>query len=175
MRKAFFCFSLAWLIFCSHETRAQSLAKKFSVGFGLEAGLPEGDVKNLYSFNGGLTLRFSYRLGHGFVTFTTGGIGYAPLSANINENAAIQVPVKAGYKYIIHRHFFVMGELGYSVFRAYYKDLNDKTQFTNSSGFTYAPSAGIQFGALEIGILYEMLHADDLNIARGAVRLGFNF
>lgn len=159
----------------SYTAGAQSLKKSWSVGFGIEAGLPEADAKDLYSFTGGMTVRFSYRLGHGFATFTTGAVGYAPKTDDINLKAGIQVPFKAGYKYIILRHFFVMGEAGYSAFRAYYKDLSDKTQYTDNGGFTYAPTIGIQAGALELGVRYETVRTGGLNIAHAGLRLGFNF
>jgi opacity protein-like surface antigen len=175
MTRFFFCFLLAGLVFCSYGVRGQSLNRRFSVGFGLEAGLPEGDVKDIYSFTGGLTIRFSYRVGHGFVTFTTGGIGYAPFTDDINLRAAVQIPAKAGYKYIIGRHLFIMGELGYSDFRSYYKDISGKLQSADNGGFTYAPTIGVQFGVIEIGLRYETVQAGGLNVAHEGVRLGFNF
>jgi hypothetical protein len=174
-KKIFSCILLSILIFCSYGVSAQNLRKRFSIGFGLEGGLPEGDAKDIYSATAGLTIRFSYRLGHGFATFTTGGIGYAPKVDEINQKAGVQFPFKAGYKYIICRHLFIMGEAGYSAFRAYYRDPIGKLLYTDKGGFTYAPAVGVQFGALELGVRYETLQAGGLNIAHAGVRLGFNF
>jgi hypothetical protein len=174
VKKILACIFLSGFLFCSFGGSAQSLRKKFSIGFGLEAGLPEGDVKYPYDLTAGFTVRFSYRLGHGFATFTTGVIGYVSTLKDVNLRAAVQVPFKAGYKYIIGRHLFVIGEVGYSDFRAYYDEVNGRHS-TDNGGFTYAPTVGVQFGALELGVRYETVLAGGLNIGDAGLRLGFNF
>src|SRR4029077_1589825 len=103
---------------CAIKAEAQKETKKFSVGFGIEAGLPTGATSDLYSFAVGLSIRFSYHVGPGFVTLTTGAMGYDPKAVveGQKKKVGLQIPVLAGYKFIVH-HFFTMGEIGYSDFK----------------------------------------------------------
>ncbi|MEO8405193.1 MAG: transporter [Chitinophagaceae bacterium] len=163
-------------IFCSSNASGQSLSKKFSFGFGLEAGLPTGDVKEAYNFTGGLTLRFAYHVGPGFATLTTGGIAFIPESLEGEDvKAGLLIPVKAGYKYIIKDHFFVMGEVGYGSFKQYYSDDNGELASVSNGGFAYAPTIGVQFNALELGLRYESVSLPGGTLSFLGFRLGFNF
>lgn len=153
---------------------AQKESKTFSVGFGIEAGVPVGQLSDEYSLAAGLDLRFAYHVGPGFVTLTVGAIGYDPKSVEGEpKHVGLEIPVRAGYKLIFVRHFFVMGEVGYSDFKTYYGDNGDLVSTTTGS-FTVAPSVGVQFGVFEIGVRYT----DILKANSGGVfgaRLGFNF
>jgi hypothetical protein len=160
---------------CCAKASAQKESKTFSVGFGIEAGIPTGDLSNLYSAAIGLTIRFSYHVGPGFVTLTTGAIGYDPKTIVVGQKkkVGLEIPVRAGYKYIIQHHFFVMGEIGYADFKSYYGQ-NGELVSTSSGSFIAAPSAGVQFNAFEVGLRYGM----DFRSGGGGVfgvRIGFNF
>jgi hypothetical protein len=161
------------IAFCSMKALAQKETKKFSVGFGIEAGLPTGPTSDLYSFAVGLTVRFSYHVGPGFVTLTSGGIGYDPKTVvGQPKKVGLQIPVRAGYKYIVH-HFFAMGEVGYSDFKSYY-GVNGELVSTNTGSFIAAPSVGVQFNAFEASLRYGI----DFRSGGGGlfgVRIGFNF
>jgi hypothetical protein len=158
---------------CLSKTMAQKETKKFSVGFGIEAGLPTGPTSVLYSFAVGVTARFSYHVGPGFVTLTGGGIGYDPKTVvGQKKQVGLQIPVRAGYKYIVH-HFFVMGEVGYSEFKSYYGQ-NGELASTTVGSFNAAPTVGVQFNAFEFGLRYGI----DFKSGGGGlfgIRLGFNF
>jgi len=156
---------------------AQKMKKKWSAGFGLEAGLPAGDMKAAYSFAGGLTLRFSYHIGPGFATLTTGSMGWFPksLSGGPDMKAGIQIPVKAGYKFIYKDHFFAMAELGYNSFKFYGLDGNGDLVSQNSPGFVFAPCIGVQLNSLELGLRYESFSITGGNGSFLGIRLGFNF
>ena len=170
MKKAIILFSLISL--CVIELKAQKKTKKFSVGFGIEAGLPTGSTANAYNMAAGLTLRFSYPAGPGFVTLTTGGIVYGPKKiAGQSEKVGLQIPVRAGYKYIIH-HFFVMGEVGYAVSKTYYGS-QGAVQSVSQGSFIAAPSLGIQFNAFEASLRYGINFSDQGGVV--GLRLGFNF
>ncbi len=161
------------IAFCAIKTMAQKETKKFSVGFGIEAGVPTGPASDLYNFAVGVTIRFSYHVGPGFVTLTSGGIGYDPKTVvGQKKKVGLQIPVRAGYKYIVH-HFFAMGEIGYSEFKSYFGE-NGALVSTNSGSFIAAPSIGVQFNAFEAGIRYGI----DFRSGGGGlfgVRIGFNF
>src|ERR1700676_5466897 len=139
------------IAFCAIKAMAQKETKKFSVGVGIEAGLPTGPTSDLYSFAVGLTIRFSYHVGPGFVTLTSGGIGYDPKTVvGQKKKYGFQIPVRAGDKYIVH-HFFAMGEVGYSNFKSYYGQ-NGALVSTTVGSFIAAPSIGVQFNAFEASL-----------------------
>ena len=178
MRKSLFTslavFSL--LSLASISAKAQKDSKTFSVGIGFEAGLPTGNANDGYHFTAGGTIRLSYHVGPGFVTLTSGVAAWLPKSGQGDETkASIVIPVKAGYKYIFSKPFFVMGEVGYSSFRVYYKDVNGDLAHSTSGGFTYAPSVGVNFGVLEIAIKYESTSLSGGSASNVALRLGVNF
>jgi hypothetical protein len=174
MNKKISILLFALAILCSLKTIAQKETKSFSFGFGLEPGIPVGPASNLYSFTGGLTIRGSYHVGPGFITLTTGGIGYYPKSINKNGKASLEIPVRAGYKYIMQHHFFLMGELGYADFMTYYDAGNNQVAHVSSGSAIAGISAGFQAGSFEIGPRFGM------NLKSGgggdlALRIGFNF
>jgi hypothetical protein len=167
-----FCF----LALVCITAKAQKETKNFSVGFGLEGGLPTGDANQAYHFTGGVTIRLSYHAGPGFVTLTSGVVGFLPKTGQGDATkASLQIPIKAGYKYIFHKPFFIMGEVGYSSFKVYYKDVNGDLASTTSGGFTYAPSIGVNFNAFEAAIKYEATSLSGGTVSEVALRLGFNF
>jgi hypothetical protein len=171
MKRTILLFSL--LAICAQKMMAQKESKTFSVGFGLEAGLPVGSYGNLYTFDAGLSIRFSYHAGPGFVCLTGGLIGLAPKKVEgQTEKAGLQIPVRFGYKCIIHNHFFVMGELGYASTKTYY-GYQGNLQSINQGSFIAAPSIGVQWNAFEISLRYEINFKQ-----QGATigpRIGFNF
>ena len=171
MKKTVIIFSA--IVLCAIHANAQKETKKFSVGVGIETGLPTGATSDLYSFAVGFTVRFSYHAGPGFVTLTSGGIGYDPKTvANQKKKVGLQIPVRAGYKYIVH-HFFAMGEIGYSQFKSYY-GLNGELVSNSVTSFIAAPSIGVNFNAFEAGLRYDI----DTRSGGGGllgIRIGFNF
>jgi hypothetical protein len=175
--KKYFGFALvAILLACSLQSNAQKPGKLFSVGFGLEGGAPVNNAATAYSFTAGMTLRFSLHAGPGFATLASGWNAFIPMNiAGNSSNLAVQIPIKAGYKYIFAGRFFVMGEMGYSSFHYYYDNGDGTVSSASSGGFTYAPSVGVQFGVMEIGVRYETIALKAGNISYVGFRLGFNF
>jgi hypothetical protein len=159
--------------FCVLAAHAQKETKNFSVGFGFEAGIPNGNLANLYTSAVGLTVRFSWLAGPGFVTLTGGAIGYPPKKiVGVPSKAGLQIPVRAGYKFIIQHHLFLMGEAGYSDFNTYFGSKGNIVS-RSSGSLLLAPSIGFQANAFEIGIRYDVFTNDIGSVA--SVRVGFNF
>src|ERR1700722_1440902 len=142
--------------FCVLTASAQKETKNFSVGFGLEAGIPGGELGNLYTTAVGLTIRLSWLAGPGFVTLTSGAIGYAPKKIyGVPSKAGLQIPFRAGYKFIIQHHLFLMGEAGYSDFNTYFGSKGSIVS-RSSGAVLVAPSIGFQANAFEIGVRYDI-------------------
>jgi hypothetical protein len=161
---------------CSSPALAQKPGKFLSIGFGFEAGKPLNTAGTVYNFTGGMTVRVSLHAGPGYATITGGGIIFVPWQlSSQNLKAAAQIPIKAGYKYIFLRHFFVMGELGYSLFRYYTEGNDNNLVTTRTGGFTYAPTVGVQLGILELGLRYETIQLNTGNLSYLGLRLGLNF
>jgi hypothetical protein len=177
MKKIFTLLFTVCLLGCMLPAMAQKPGKIFSAGFGLEAGIPLGDARTAFNATGGVTARFALRAGPGYATFTTGAIVFAPKNLYYDENlkASVQIPFKAGYKYSIIPHLFVMGELGYSSFQTYYDDGNDDIAHTSTGGFTYAPAVGAEWGVFEVSLRYESVHVSGGNVSYVGARCGFNF
>ena len=164
------------LILLSMHSNAQSAGKKWSLGFGLTGGIPLGDTKTAFNVAGGIDLRFSYKAGPGFATLSAGANAFIPKSfAGVSKKAGLQIPIKVGYKYVIVPHFFLMGEAGFSSFRSYYSGGNNNLVSSSSSGFTYAPSIGTQFGSFEAAVRYEGVAVSGGTVSFVGLRLGFNF
>jgi hypothetical protein len=169
---ALFCLLLS----VCFTANSQKESEKFSAGFGFEAGLPVGTANTAYHFTGGLGVRLSYHAGPGFITLSSGAFAYVPKSGQgKSTKASLQIPVKAGYKYIFHKPFFVMGEVGYSSFRIYYAGINNTLAHSSSSGFTYAPTVGVNFNAFELGVKYEATSLTGGSLSTFGFRLAFNF
>jgi hypothetical protein len=178
MKKLMFIVLAIAIVFgASQKASAQKMKKKWSLGFGLEGGLPMGDMKDTYSFAGGITLRFSYHIGPGFATLTSGSLGWFPKSLDGGKDlkAGVQIPIKAGYKYIYKDHFYAMAELGYNSFKFYGIDANGDLTSYNNSGFVFAPGIGVQFNSVELGIRYEHFSLTGGSASFLGLRLGFNF
>ena len=158
------------------SVKAQKEGKKFSAGFGFEAGLPVGTANTAYQFTGGIGIRFSFLAGPGFVTLSSGAFAYVPKSGQgKSTKASLQIPIKAGYKYVFHKPFFVMGEIGYSTFKVYYAGTSSNIASNSVGGFTYAPTVGVSFNVFELGIKYEATGLTGGSLSNIGLRLGFNF
>jgi hypothetical protein len=155
---------LGIVMISAQSASAQKMSKTFSIGFGLEGGIPTSAG---YSGIGGLTIRGSYHLGPGFVTLTTGGLLWV--------KASLQVPVKAGYKFIFKNYLFAMAEVGYNSFRTYGVDAAGNVIAFSNSGAVFAPAVGVQFKSLELGLRYETLTFSAGSASMLGIRLGFNF
>jgi hypothetical protein len=93
-----------------------------------------------------------------------------------NFKVGLQIPIKVGYKFIFDHHFFVMAEIGDSIFSVYYDDVNDQVASTKLSGvFTFAGAAGVQFGSYELGIKYETISVTGGSISNIGLRTGVKF
>lgn len=149
--------------------------KRFKINLGVEAALPMGDLKNLYSFGGGLTFRFLYKVTPKVgVTFTTGGIAFIPKDFDPNAKALLNIPFKGGVRFMATPNFYLLGEVGITQSMDFYT-VNGDIQHTTSSSFTYAPSIGVILGGLDASLRYEMFGKDANKGSFLSLRLGFFF
>ncbi|MFD0795110.1 outer membrane beta-barrel protein [Mucilaginibacter litoreus] len=138
----------------------QSNAQSFKMGLGIEGALPVGTFKEAYNFGGGLTLRAGFGIKPtGMVTLTAGAIGFIPkdLESDYEDiQAQLNIPIKAGYKYMVTPHFYVIGEAGVTIIKTFYEDGEEEGIGSGStSKFTYAPGIGVKFGAIDLSARYE--------------------
>ena len=178
MKKIYTLIFGAALLCVALPSLAQKDGKLVSVGFGIETGLPVAKAADVFNFNLGFTGRVSVHAGPGYATISSGGIIMIPkkLEQSNSIKAGVQIPIKGGYKYIFLERFFVMGELGYSIFKSYY-DTGDDSHIvsTSSGGFTYSPSIGFNLGVSELALKYESIALDGGHINYLGFRAAFNF
>ena len=183
MKKVVLLFVIALSTLYVTQGYAQKNGKVFSFGFGFEGGPVVGDanVKDVFSSEFGLSLRFAYKAGPGYVTFTPGALLVMPKSISEEDiKIGSHIPLKLGYKYIFAEKFFVMGEAGYASYTVYAADVTSETDEIvkeKDGGFTFAPSVGVNLGKFEAGIRYETTRLKDFDtrISLLGLRLGFNF
>jgi hypothetical protein len=132
--------------------------KKFSLGLGLEGALPTGGLKSLYNVGAGATVRAAIGLDKASaVTLTTGVVAFIPkdLGSGIDVKAQINIPIKAGYRYMLSDSFYGIGEAGVSIIKSYYNNGSSTLQSVSSSEFTYAPGIGVLLGGFDASLRYE--------------------
>lgn len=168
----------------SNECFAQDGKKPFSFGFGFEGGPVVGNknIKDIYTSEFGMYLRFSFQAGPGYVTFAPGAHLVFPKNLTSDDDLKIgtHVPYKLGYKYIINDKFFVMGEAGYARYRFYtLSSEGDEIEKIKNGGFCFSPSVGLNLKKFELGLKYENTIINDknaeYNVGLLALRAGFNF
>lgn len=155
--------------------------KKFTGGFGIETGYETGDpgFKSVFSSEFGLSARFGFKVGPGWITLTPGSNVVIPKSVNDDEdiNVGIHYYIKGGYKYIFVKHLFVMAEVGYGNYTIYTQSNYDDDNLYKSSsgGVCFSPAIGGNFGSFELGLRYEYTKVNDGSVGTLGLRLGWNF
>lgn len=166
---------LVFTISIQAQDKKEISGKKFKIGLGLEAALPVGIMGDAYSFGGGLSLRFLYKITPEFgATFTTGGIAFVPKDLkNLNDNskATVNIPFKLGGRYKFTNKFYGIMEAGVTHSIVYYKDVNDNLAHLSGNSFTYAPGVGVLLGGFDASLRYEGYE----NAGFMGLRLGFFF
>jgi hypothetical protein len=183
MRKTITSMALLVAILFSQHAKAQrnDPDKSFSGGFGIETGLITGDqnFKTVFSSEFGLSGRFAFKVGPGWITLTPGGTVVIPKSFNEDDediSVGTHYFVKAGYKYIFLEKMFVMGEVGYGSYTIYNANSNnDDIVKSTSGGICFAPTIGANFGTFELGLRYEVTKITDGSAGMLGLRLGWNF
>jgi hypothetical protein len=127
-----------------HFGFAQKPGKTESFGLGLQGGVSPNVGTNQYA-NIGLTARFSIHAGPGYAYI---GTGYMFSRAA----TGFQIPIRAGYKFIFSKQFFINEEFGY-----YFLKKSDYLGQTTENGLSIATSVGMQFGIFDVGLQYDAI------------------
>ena len=174
MKKLFTLVIVMLVALTSSKVFAQSGDyKKFSLGIGLEGALPVSGFSSVYSVGGGATLRAAIGLDKSSaVTFTSGVIVFAPKSGvGAGLKAQVNIPVKAGYRYMFSDNFYGIGEAGITFAKIYASNGQGGSISATGSEFTYAPGVGLLLGGFDVSLRYEGYSSSGFLGAR----VGFNF
>ncbi|RAI98653.1 hypothetical protein LX64_04638 [Chitinophaga skermanii] len=183
---------LAIVVCClalSISTYAQRIGKKKSFGFGIEySPITDNYLSHYYVAGVGASFSFRYKVGPGYITAGTGVKAFAPNEKEgMDPEVGVQIPLKAGYKYNITKHLFVMGEIGANFYTTTYYDEYDYSDYEYSTGFIAAPSIGVQFGIFEAALRYDYFTMTDYHyenyreietrkgVGVPTIHVGFNF
>jgi len=163
------CFLLV-LVFAS-KVSAQVPPDTARLSFGVDAGLPSGDISSRYVAMLGFSVRFdfpisrhSYITGEGaYNTFYLGDGSTTTQQAILNDPLPLlqTAPFKLGYKYFLFGKFYVQGQVGTTLL------VNKAALYaTNGSPFTWSPGMGMVFVSkkhkssfIDSGIRYEAVNS----------------
>lgn len=142
---------------------------------GIDAGLPLGNLGDVYSFAGGVSLKYEHALAPAtFLTFSAGYQRFFFTSdvkdglelLGIDKSGVSLIPVKAGLKHYFDKGFFGEVQAGAAF----------STEENGSTSFVYAPAIGYTFtSGFEAGIRYEGYSDEGNNNGMMALRLGYRF
>ncbi len=151
----------------------------FRFGFGIEPGIPTGDLRDFSHFALGSTLRLQYDLkGPASIMLTTGYTNFFARSYYAGNGVVVQpqdygiVPLKAGVKYFVAPHFYISGEAGagFETTRGYYNNYYEGTKLILSPGIGIAES----HTGLDLGLRYENYSGSDSgNFGMVALRIAY--
>jgi hypothetical protein len=142
-QKIAFIFLASLLSLESFSVLAQKSGVTQSFGIGLEMGVSP-TVLTTQFVNFGLTARYSVHAGPGFAYVGTGFM--------ISREALdFQIPIRAGYKFVFAKKYFISGELGYYIDKA---PLLSESESHTITGLAVAPSVGMQFGLFDLSARY---------------------
>jgi hypothetical protein len=158
MKKSILIFLIAG---SGHFVFAQKPGKLVSFGLGLEGGVSPNVGTTQYA-NFGLTARFSIHAGPGYAYI---GTGYMFSRAGTE----FQIPLRAGYKFIFSKQFFVNEEFGY-----YFYKKSDYLDQATENGLSIATSVGMQFGIFDVGLRYDAI-VNQNDFSTIGFFLGWNF
>jgi hypothetical protein len=146
--------------------------KKVRIGLGLEGALPMGSLKAAYNYGGGATFRVAVALNEkSAITGTTGVMAFVPEKiTGVNTKAQLNIPIKAGYKYMLTEKLYGLGEVGTTIVKSYYPTATGSLASVSSNAFTYSVGIGVHVG-VDASLRYEGYS----NGGFLGLRLGFNF
>jgi len=175
MKKLLLLLTLLCVFSISLFAQSSSSAKTGKWNFGLDLGLPLGDLHDAYSSVIGASVKYEYPLSTStFVTLSAGYNRYLFTdylkqyfkSFGENRTSKGMIPIKIGVKHYFGGNLFVDGQIG----REY------STQKNGGSSFIYAPGVGYTFkNGFEAGVSFNGYRENNSNSSVAALRLGFRF
>jgi len=163
----------AAFIMTAVKSQAQtSDAGKWRLGFGVEGGIPTGDIKGYSNYELGGTARLQYRASQNlYLTFTSGYYNFFAKNVTIAGTNFVAkpddmgiIPVKAGVKTFLGQHFYLAGEAG-----AGFETPGGPVKLILSPGFGYATRSW------EAGVRYENFWTNNSNFGTVALRIAYGF
>jgi hypothetical protein len=169
------------LLFNTKVSAQTSDSSKWRLGFGLESGLPTGNMNQFSNFELGGTARLQYSLTNNLaLTFTSGYYNFfskrLPVTVFDINGSAIgtqyfkypqvgMVPIKLGIKSFFSKNFYWGAEAGAGI----------ETQFNGITRLLLSPSLGWASKSLDVGVRYEYFSGYQLNNGMVAVRIAYGF
>lgn len=144
---------------------------------GIHAGLPMGDAGDIYSFNAGVDVAYTWPIADSFTAGVTTGYSYfagkenditIPGGGTITApkvNGAF-VPVAATGKYELSEKIFLGADLGYALY------VGDGE---GDGGFYYQPKVGFQTEMIDIFLGYKGIAVDGVTISSINIGAAYKF
>ncbi len=173
MKKLFTLAMIAGMALAATSVSAQEKNfKKFQLGIGVETGLPIGQFGKVYTLGAGATVRAAVGVNKDLaITATSGAIAFIPKTVKgVDMKAQLNIPIKAGVKYMVAKKLYTLGEAGVTISRVYFPTPAG-LQSASASSFTYAANIGTHLGKFDASLRYEGYKGSGFV----GIRLGFNF
>lgn len=140
-----------------HVSAQEKTYKKVRTGFGLEAALPIGSLSNAYNLGAGASFRLGVALDEkSAITGSVGAMAFIPKSiSGTNTKAGLNIPIKAGYRYMLGKNVYALAEAGITSAKVYYPSTSGSLTSASSTHFTYAANIGTQLGKFNASVRYE--------------------
>lgn len=173
--KIFSVIFLLSILFVNQYAKAQTVSNNpWRLGFGVEGGIPTGDLNGYSHFELGGTARLQYDLTRNFSLMLTSGFYnfFSHEQATINgtvypavsDNLGL-VPVKAGAKIFFAGNLYADGEVGAGF----------ETSATKNTKLILSPGIGWANHQWDIGLRYENFSGQANNYGTVALRLAYGF
>ena len=139
---------------------------------GIHAGMPMGDAGDLYTFNAGADVAYTWAVADQFTAGVTTGYSYfaveeidmGPLGS-VKVNGAF-IPVAATAKYSLTDSFFVGADLGYALYSG---------DGDGDGGVYYQPKVGYQMEMIDIFASYKGIAVEGTSISTVGIGAAFKF
>jgi hypothetical protein len=139
---------------------------------GIHAGMPMGDAGDIYTFNAGADVAYTWPIADSFTAGITTGYSYyageeidmGPLGTTKVNGAFI--PVAATGKYELSEKIFLGADLGYALYAG---------DGESDGGFYYQPKVGFQTEMIDIFLGYKGISADGATISSINVGAAYKF
>jgi hypothetical protein len=161
--------AIASAIFLSANVKAQTTdISAWRLGFGVEGGIPTGNLNVYSNFELGVTGRLQYGVSKDVaITFTT---GYYQFFSNQAAKDALRgnvhiVPAKVGVKAFFNPNIYIGGEAGAGF----------ENRYARNTKLILSPGLGWANKSWDVGVRYESFSGHSDNFGTIALRLAYGF
>jgi hypothetical protein len=158
-------------LFLATTVKAQTTqSSAWSLGIGLEAGIPTGNASDISSFEIGGTARLQYGASKSIAIMLTSGY-YNMIGKTVANGSGLKypslgmVPLKIGGKAYVAPNFYIDGEAGAGF----------DTSYENHTKLILSPGIGYDAKTWDVGLRYENYSGQNNSFGLLGLRIAYDF